>query len=232
MSGHISTVAVGAGAVMTNQTNINKDLPFFLQRGGGGAEVAGENLLVSSITFNPSGTIIAPDTFGIVYSSTLSAVGGQSTLNFQEPTGRGVAVSMSSFFIRDNGAAQGAFVSLASRGNIKFDAPTLYVDSMYASTVNVGVINGQIVGTHPRMTVYTTGRGQLPTNGQSTLNLPPNLFQQQVFVQVCAAGPTTPTNQVICEYAPVQPGQDLFKQSSFNISGTPNGYFQYIASGP
>lgn len=231
MSGHISTVAVGAGAVLTNQTNINKNLPFFLELGGGGVEVAGENLLVSSITFNPSGTITTPDTFGIVYSSTLSVVGGQSTLNFQEPNGDGFAVSMSSLFLRD-GAAQGAFVSLASAGNIKFDAPNVYVDAIYASTVNVGVINGQVVGTHPRMTVYTTGRGQLPANGQSTLNLPPNLFQQQVYMQVCAAGPTNPTNQVICQYAPVQPGQDLFKQTSFNISGDPNSYFQYIATGP
>jgi hypothetical protein len=223
MPSNRSTIGQGAGAVLVNQTNINKDRPFFLPVGTPATEqIADENLFVSSVTFNPTGTL-STGMIGILASSTISgALGTTSSLNFATASGVGFGLAVSSLALAEGSAGRAASISLAQDRQIKITADNISIDLLSTSQLNASSINGFPVNANTSYAVFANGLPvQLTAGGTSTIVMP-NIFPLGFNVVATPAGPAFPGTDIYTSN---------YTSNSFRINGDANGRANYIASG-
>jgi len=218
---------MGAGEVLVNQTNINKDKAFYLPVGTPATEqIADENIFVSSITFNPKGAL-SSNSVGIVASSSISGVlGGISSLNFVTNTGVGFGLAVSSLALSESAGAGAAGISLAADKQIKFNANSIHMDNLSTSQMNASTINGFAVNTITSYNVAASPKPvQLSPAGTSTVLLP-DIFPFGFDVVVTPAGPAAPTVDVFTSNYTSGVGN-----VSFQMNGDANGRGHYIVVG-
>lgn len=227
MPSNRSTIAMGAGEVLVNQTNINKDKPFYLPVGTPATEqIADENIFVSSITFKPL-SVFPANSVGIIASSSISgALGATSSLNFATTTGPGFGLAVSSLALSESAGAGAAGIGLAADKQIKFNANSVHMDNLSTSQLNVSSINGFAVNV---TTIYNVAASpkpvQLSTAGTSTILLP-DIFPSGFDVVVTPAGPAAPTVDVFTSNYTSGVGN-----TSFQMNGDANGRGHYIVVG-
>ena len=227
MPSNRSTIAMGAGEVLVNQTNINKDKAFYLPVGSPATEqIADENIFVSSITFNPKGNL-SSNSVGILASSSFSGVlGGISSLNFVTNTGVGFGLAVSSLALSESAGAGAAAISLAQDKQIKFNATNIHMDILSTSQINASSINGFAVNAFTNYAVAASAKPvQLTTAGISTIILP-DIFPFGFEVVACPAGPAAPGTDIYTTNYTSSVGN-----TSFRMNGDANGRGNYIAVG-
>ena len=220
-----STVTVGAGSVLVNQTNINVNTGFFEPASGGGVDAAGENLFVSSISFNVDGNL--PVGEGMYFGSTILASGIYSTLNFADSTGAGIPLAVSSLSL--NTVLGAPVLTQQFEGSLSVITPSTFIDTLRVSTLEARAVNGlvpptDVAYTLPLPSIQLTNPPP-PSTGFSTVTLPADIFVWPYEVLVTYAGNSFASSNFLSPFTVI----DQTIPGSLIVYGAPGAIVNAIA---